>query len=125
MTAIFSAVIDRRYSLIRAAQLFLELRFPFVERLQAKLPAVQLDAELIDITGDLGALRLILFNLTLEVGEVGVRLCVDRCTRRNRWHWSWFAALLAVQRHSFGGGVHDKGRGTMNTGEGNVGRTWR
>ena len=56
-----STVIDRRYSLIRAAQLFLELRFALVERLQTKLPAVQLDAVLIDIAGDLGPLRLVFF----------------------------------------------------------------
>ena len=40
-------------------QLFLELRFALVQRLQTQLPTMQLDRELIDVTGHFGALRIV------------------------------------------------------------------
>src|SRR6266481_4743557 len=40
-------------------QLFLELRFTLVQRLQTQLPTMQLDRELIDVTGHFGALRIV------------------------------------------------------------------
>ena len=40
-------------------ELFFELRFAFVQCLQTQLPAMQLDCQLIDVTGHLGALRFV------------------------------------------------------------------
>ncbi len=40
-------------------QFFLQLGFAFVQCLQTQLPAMQLDRQLIDITGDFGALRFV------------------------------------------------------------------
>ena len=43
------------------AQVFFQLRFAIVQGLQTQLPAMQLNGQLIDVTGDLGALRFVFF----------------------------------------------------------------
>src|SRR5438046_10661484 len=60
---------------------------------------MELNAELIDVTGYFGALRFVLFQLALQIGEL------LRC-RGGAWRYHWnrrrFTATLAVQSHSSG-----------------------
>ena len=49
-------------------ELFLQLGLAFVQCLQAQLPAMQLNAELVDIAGNLGPLRFVLLQFPLQVG---------------------------------------------------------
>ena len=60
---------------------------------------MELDAELIDVTGDFGALRFVLFQLALQIG--GLLRCRGRA-RRYHWNKRRFTATLAVQSHSSG-----------------------
>jgi hypothetical protein len=65
-----------RYALLsaRAAnrrKLSFEFLLAFLQSLKTKLPTVQLDAELVYVASDLGALRLVLFELMLEFGKFG------------------------------------------------------
>jgi hypothetical protein len=43
----------------------LQFLLPFLQGLKAKLPAMKLDAELVDITGYFGALGFVFFELML------------------------------------------------------------
>jgi hypothetical protein len=47
----------RCHESLRGAQLIFQLFAAFVERLQTQLPAMEMDAELIDVSGDLDAER--------------------------------------------------------------------
>ena len=49
--------------LLRALQIVLELLPPFLERLESQLPAMQLNAELIDVTSHLSPLRFVFLQL--------------------------------------------------------------
>src|ERR1700730_3227089 len=63
------------------AELFFELGFALVQCLQTQLPAMQLNAELIDVTGDLGSLRFVFGQLALNF------VCVSQRVRaRLFWH---------------------------------------
>src|SRR5438045_9578978 len=69
-----------------------------------------LNAELIDVTGYFGALRFVLFQLALQIGEL------LRCrggARRYHWNKRRFTATLAVQSHSSGRRVHHERAGAV------------
>src|SRR5438874_11474547 len=71
---------------------------------------MELNAELIDVTGYFGALRFVLFQLALQIGEL------LRCrggARRYHWNKRRFTATLAVQSHSSGRRVHHERAGAV------------
>lgn len=110
-----------RAALARFPQPFVQVLTPLVQRLQAKLPAMQLDAELVDIAGDLCALRFVFFDLALQISAVRLNFGVGSATLFQWWrNGRRFATFLTVQRHSSGGGVNDQRRGAMGTGKSNV-----
>ena len=82
-----------------AARFPLQLRFAFVQRLQPQLPAMQLDRELIDVSGHFGALRFVFLQLSLNFVNVRDRAGVGRFRNRNR---GCVAAFLAGQVHACG-----------------------
>ena len=73
-------------------QLFLELRFALVQRLQTQLPTMQLDRELIDVTGHFGALRFVFGQFSSNFFRVGQRV---RARLLRFWNGRELAALLA------------------------------
>lgn len=93
----------------RGFELGLELFLPLVQGLKAKLPAMELDAELVDVARDLGPLRFVLFELMRQIGNPrrAFRGGFDRYLRHGRW----FAALLTIQRHPSRSRIdHERGR---------------
>ena len=86
-------------------QFFFELGFPLVQRLQTQLPAMQLDRELINVTGHFGALRFVFLQFASHL----VRLCQRACVRlRRSWNSGELAAFLAGQTQSGGVPIHDQ-----------------
>jgi len=79
------------------AQLFFELPFAIVQRLQPQLPAVQLNRELINVAGDFGALRFVLFQFSAKLFGVGESVRARTLRRR---HGSLLSAFLTGQIHS-------------------------
>ena len=79
---------------------------------------MKLDAHLVNVTGNLGALRFVFLQLMLEIGDfhrvVGGRFERDLRNRRG------FAALLAIQRHSGRCGIDDERGRAMRAGENDV-----
>ncbi len=73
-------------------EFFFELRFAFVQRLQAQLPTMQLDRELIDVTGHFGALRFVFGQFSSNFFRVGQRARARLLRFRNGRE---LAALLA------------------------------
>ena len=61
----------RTMSAIQPGQLIGQLLVPLVERLEPELPAVQLNAELIDIPADFGPLSFVFLQMTLQLGQFG------------------------------------------------------
>src|SRR5438477_7858864 len=95
------------------AQLFVQLGLAFVQRLQAQLPAMNLNAKLVDVTGHFGALRFVLFQLALQIGEL-LRRCRARARRRH-WNKRRLTATLAIKGHSSGRRVDHEWTGAMLT----------
>ena len=71
---------------------------------------MQLDAELIDVTGDFDPLRFVLFELMLYIGSFVGNLDGVSCGRfgRRSGNRGWLATSLAIQRHPGRGGVDDE-----------------
>ncbi len=96
-------------------ELGFQLCFAFVQRLQAQLPAMQLNGELIDVAGDFGALRFVLFQFPLHV----FRNCRRRCFCS--WHRCRLRATLTRHRHSGRSAIHHQRTRAMLTGKYDIG----
>ena len=79
---------------------------------------MQLDIELVDITGDFGALRFVLFELMLEFGNLDRVFCGN--LEGGMRHCGGVATLLALQRHSGSSGVDDERGRAIRAGENDV-----
>ena len=86
---------DRAHSF--SPKIFFELRFAFVQSLQTQLPAMQLDRELIDVTGHFCALRFVFFQLAAKFVGVSERACARTLRQRHR---GLLSAFLTRQIHS-------------------------
>ena len=86
-------------------QLFFELRFAIVQCLQPQLPAMQLNRELIDVTGHFSALRFVLFQLSPNF--IGICECARAWSFRLR-NERLLSAFLTRQVHPGGRSIRDQ-----------------
>ena len=86
-------------------EIVFELRFALVQHLQTQLPAMQLDRELIDVAGDLSALRFVLFQFAANLIRVRERACIWLFNLRNR---CLLSAFLAGQIQPRGRSIRDE-----------------
>jgi hypothetical protein len=102
----------------RGCQFRFQFLLALVQALETKLPTMQLDAELVDVAGDLGALRFVLLQLMLEIGNFhgifGSRFDRDLRNRRR------LTAPLAIQRDSGRGRIDYKRSGAIRAGEDDI-----
>jgi hypothetical protein len=81
---------------------------------------MQLNAELVDVTGNFRPLGFVLFKLSFQISNLRLslsRLCIRRRNRRNR---SRPSASLALKGHAGRGGVDYERRRTVSTRERDV-----
>ena len=97
-----------RCRLLRRAQFLLELFPAFVQSLQTQLPAMQLDTELIDGTGDFGSLRSVFLELPSQVGNLGLSFSGHGFAHRNSRDLGGFSAALTRESHAGRGRVDDQ-----------------
>ena len=93
---------------MRRAQLLLELFPAFLQSLQAQLPAVQLDTELIDVPRDFGSLRFVFLELSSQIRNQGLRFGRQCFMDWNRRNLGGLSASLTRECHAGRGRVDDK-----------------
>lgn len=102
----------------KSSELCLKLLLTFVEALQPQLPAMELDAELIYVDGNLRPLRFVFLQLMPKIGDPNA----VRGIRTRRWagHLGRLTATLAINCHPGGSRIDHKRSRTIRTGEQNV-----
>jgi hypothetical protein len=103
---------------LRCFQLGFELLLAFVQALQTQLPAMQLNAELIDVARDLGPLRFVFLQLVLEIRNPSGIFRDDFDWRG--WDSNRLATFLAIDRQSGRRGVDDQCSRAVRAGENDV-----
>ena len=70
--------------------------------METKLPALELDAMLVDVASDLGALRFVFFQAALQIGKMCVHLGSGLLVPGGQTcvgHGDWLIAFLAIYQH--------------------------
>jgi hypothetical protein len=94
------------------AQFRRQLGLPLVQRLQAELPSMELDTELVDVAGHFSPLRFIFLQLVLKIGDLGsvLRRLLDLGALR---HAQRLVTVLAVDGQTCRSGIDDQRDGAM------------
>ena len=106
---------------LRAFDLLYQIATALIQCLQAQLPAMQLDGELIDVAGDLGALRLVFFQLPACFWIWAVCIVGGACAFSGSFRdTGWQTAPLTRKTKSGRGRIDHQGGGAMAARESNV-----